>query len=75
MKFANHEGPVWEIHAGSGYWSQDLAIHVLATPKPPQSVEVRWPDGHQTTTPIPPHAAEIEIDKDGVLQNVCERWS
>src|SRR5262249_8745496 len=31
-------GPVREVHAGSGYWSQDSAVPVLASPKPPTRV-------------------------------------
>jgi hypothetical protein len=38
-------GPVREIHAGSGYCSQDSAVQVLAA-KPGDFMTVTWPDGH-----------------------------
>jgi len=38
-------GAVREIHAGSGYGSQDSAIVVLSTPEAPRALQVRWPGG------------------------------
>jgi hypothetical protein len=55
-------GPARELHGGSGYWSQDSAIQVLATPQPPTKLEVRWPGGKVATVPVPASAREITAD-------------
>jgi hypothetical protein len=54
-------GPLREIHAGSGYWSQDSAIAVLGVPEPPTQLQVRWPGGKTSTTTVPPGASELEV--------------
>jgi hypothetical protein len=44
-------GPLREIQAGSGYWSQNSATQVMGTApeRRPQSIEITWFDGtHQT---------------------------
>ncbi|HTG44369.1 MAG TPA: FG-GAP-like repeat-containing protein, partial [Verrucomicrobiae bacterium] len=58
-------GPARELHAGSGYWSQDSAIAVLGIPTPPNQLEVRWPGGKKTMHAIPPGARDIVIDSAG----------
>ncbi|HUR46716.1 MAG TPA: CRTAC1 family protein, partial [Candidatus Saccharimonadales bacterium] len=63
LKFASGLGPVREIHAGSGYWSQDSSTIVLAAPTTPLAVEVLWPGGHRTETPVPPAAKEMHINR------------
>ncbi|HZR17217.1 MAG TPA: VCBS repeat-containing protein [Verrucomicrobiae bacterium] len=65
--FGQRSGPVREIHAGSGYWSQDSPVQVLATPEQPNQVWVRWPGGKTATHSIPHGAKEIELDWDGSL--------
>jgi hypothetical protein len=66
LSFGNGEwGPAREIHGGSGYWSQDSVVQVLATPKAPRLIQVRWPGGKTTTTDVPPGAAEIAVASDG----------
>jgi hypothetical protein len=44
LKFGERFGPAREIHAGSGYWSQDSATLVLAAVAP-TTLQVRWPSG------------------------------
>jgi hypothetical protein len=61
-------GPVRELHAGGGYWSQDSAIHVLARPAGPAKLWVRWPGGKTTSVEIPDKALEITCDSNGVLK-------
>jgi len=63
--FGNRQGPAREIHAGSGYWSQDSAVQVFGTPEAPTQVWVRWPGGKQTTANIPANAKEIRVSADG----------
>jgi hypothetical protein len=65
LKFSDQHGPAREIHAGSGYWSQDSAVLVLATPEPPTRVDVQWPGGKKTTSPVPTDAKAIEVGTDG----------
>jgi len=60
LVFQRRRGPIREIHAGSGYWSQDGAVTILGTPEKPDQLWVRWPGGKVTTTPIPASAREIE---------------
>jgi hypothetical protein len=55
-------GPVREIHAGSGYWSQDGAVQVLGQAKEPKGIWVRWPGGKEVTAKIPADAEEVSVD-------------
>ena len=67
LTFGQKPGPVREIHAGSGYWSQDSAVQVLATPQPPSQVWVRWPGGTTTTSAVPPGAKSIVVEAHGTV--------
>ncbi len=68
LVFGGRPGPMREIHAGSGYWSQDSAVQVLALPAPPTQIWVRWPGGKITTSPTPDGAKEIEVDQSGMVR-------
>jgi enediyne biosynthesis protein E4 len=70
LKFHGYVGPLRELHSGSGYWSQDGAVQVMATPEPPVEIEVRWPGGKRTATTIPANARELSIDTAGHLTNI-----
>lgn len=59
--FGQKPGPVREIHAGSGYWSQDSAVQVLGTPETPTQIWVRWPGGKTVTVDLAPTTREIEV--------------
>ncbi|HKP13640.1 MAG TPA: CRTAC1 family protein, partial [Blastocatellia bacterium] len=63
--FGSRSGPAREVHAGSGYWSQDSAAQVLGTPETPTQIWVRWPGGKQTTSNVPANAKEIRVAADG----------
>ncbi len=65
--FGQKAGPVREIHAGSGYWSQDSAVQVLAMPAVPSGLWVRWPGGQTTTSVVPPGAKSIIVEPDGTV--------
>jgi len=67
LLFGAKQGPTREIHAGSGYWSQDSAVQVLATPQAPDQIWVRWPGGKTTLGVVPSGAAEIEVDWSGAI--------
>src|SRR5439155_11398669 len=43
LKYRERFGPAREIHAGSGYWSQDGAVSVLGKAEEPAQLWVRWP--------------------------------
>lgn len=45
-------GPVREVHAGGGYWSQDSFVQILCSQQAPTRLEIRWPRGATTLTPI-----------------------
>ncbi len=68
LRFHGRSGPAREIHAGSGYWSQDGAVQILATPEPPNEIEVRWPGGKTTVTALPATVHDIQIDSTGRLE-------
>jgi hypothetical protein len=61
-------GPAREIHAGSGYWSQDSAVQVLSAPVEPAQLEVRWPGGKKSVLAIPAGAKEIAVDIAGTVK-------
>jgi hypothetical protein len=61
-------GPAREIHAGAGYWSEDSAVQVLATPAPPTEVSVRWPGGKTTAIKVPEGARDVSINTAGELK-------
>jgi hypothetical protein len=58
-------GPAREVHAGSGYWSQDSAVQVMATLTSPVSLQVQWPGGKKMSVHIPsPAPLEITVKYD-----------
>jgi len=68
LKFGDRFGPVREIHAGSGYWSQDSVVQVLGIPEFPTEVCVRWPGGKNSTYNLPTGAGEVTIDQKSGLK-------
>ena len=67
LQFGSRLGPLREIHAGGGYWSQDSPVQVLGGPEPPTGLWVRWPGGKTMTVAIPSGAREIKVDPSGRL--------
>jgi hypothetical protein len=65
LKFGDRVGPAREVQAGCGYWSQDSAVQVLATPAPATALWVRWPGGKATEMQLPLAAKEIHASWDG----------
>ena len=63
-------GPAHEIHAGSGYWSQDSVVAVMYGPKAAAQLSVRWPGGKPLTVDVPPEAREIEVDANGGVRRL-----
>jgi enediyne biosynthesis protein E4 len=63
LKFGDMWGAVREIHAGSGYWSQDSAVPVLGAPRSPTAIRVRWPGGHVSDSPLSPGNRQITLTR------------
>jgi hypothetical protein len=63
MVYDSSRGPAREIHAGSGYWSEDGATQVLGleSGKRPVAVWVRWPGGRESVTPLTPGQRAISV--------------
>jgi len=62
-------GPAREVHGGSGYWSQDSAVQVMSRGKEPaKELQVRWPGGKTTTSPLPSGAREILATAEGHVE-------
>lgn len=65
---SNSAGPAKELHCGSGYWSQDSAVLVMAVPDGSSEIVIRWPGGRETRSPVESKFREIEIDQNGAVQ-------
>jgi hypothetical protein len=61
-------GPAREVHAGSGYWSQDSAVLVLARPAGADRVWVRWPNARTNTYDLPPGTREVRLSPAGGVE-------
>ncbi len=70
LQFGQRFGPARELHAGSGYWSQDSLVQVLATPEPPTRLRILWPGGKTLQAELPKEATAIEVDFEGVVRAV-----
>jgi hypothetical protein len=55
------KGPIREIHAGSGYWSQDSSVQILARPQNSARLWVRWPGGKVTVAEATTNDAEVSV--------------
>ena len=66
LKFGERLGPAREIHAGSGYWSQDSATIILGAPVAPTLLQVRWPNGTVKEWPWPGTVRSVEISADAI---------
>jgi enediyne biosynthesis protein E4 len=54
LRFGERLGPAREIKAGSGYWSLDSTLQVMARPEAPTGVWIRWPGGDERNYPVDP---------------------
>jgi hypothetical protein len=59
--YGDRMGPMREIHAGSGYWSENGAIQVFGLSGTPTAVLSRWPGGEETRVPVPAGAREVVV--------------
>jgi enediyne biosynthesis protein E4 len=62
-------GAAREIQAGSGYWSQDSPVEVLAAPNAKfTQLWVRWPGGRTNIVDFPPNVRQISLSQDNMLK-------
>jgi hypothetical protein len=59
--YGDRMGPVREIQAGAGYWSQNGAVQVFGLSGVPTAVWARWPGGGETRTAVPAGAKEVIV--------------
>lgn len=59
--YGQRMGPVREVQAGSGYWSQNGALQVMGLAGTPTAVWVRWPGGAESRLPVPDRASEVVV--------------
>jgi len=52
LGFGDKLGPAREVRAGAGSWSQDSHVPILGFASPPDFIQVRWPDGLVSQTPV-----------------------
>ncbi len=61
--YGDRMGPVREVHAGSGFWSQNGAVQVFGLSGTPTAVWVRWPGGSEARTPVPAGSGEVIVKR------------
>jgi hypothetical protein len=66
LLFGARPGPIREIHAGSGYFSQDSSVCILSMPEVPTGVWVRWPGGKTSSTNLTRNPKSISIPYEGL---------
>ena len=61
LRYGDAAGPVREIQAGSGYWSQNGAVQVLGRAHEPTALWIRWPGGREQVVPLVRGQREISV--------------
>ena len=65
---AEHEvSPTREIHSSAGWLSVDSPTQILAPLTSSSKLWVRWPDGHETRTPLPEKQLALKIGTGGQM--------
>jgi hypothetical protein len=64
-QYADGNGPLREVRAGSGYWSSDGLVQVLGLRQGvrPKAVWVRWPGGAIQTVEVPEGVKELVVEQ------------
>jgi hypothetical protein len=57
-------GPLFEIHGGSGFCSQDSSTVVVTSKEALTALEVRWPNGRRSVHAIQAEETEVRIESD-----------
>jgi hypothetical protein len=61
LLYGERRGPVREIQAGSGYWSQNGAVQVFGRDGEPTGVWIRWPGGREQIVPLAPKQRTLVV--------------
>jgi hypothetical protein len=61
LVYGERMGAVREVHAGSGYWSQNGAVQVFGVSATPTEVWVRWPGGEEVRVAVAAGAREVVV--------------
>jgi len=61
LRYGDRAGPVREVQAGSGYWSQNGAVQVLGRAGEPTALWVRWPGGREQVVPLAPGQTQVTV--------------
>lgn len=61
LRYGDRNGPVREVQAGSGYWSQNGAVHVLGRAGEPTALWVRWLGGREEVVVLAPGQADVTV--------------
>ncbi|MFM8420410.1 MAG: FG-GAP repeat domain-containing protein [Verrucomicrobiota bacterium] len=61
-------GPVFEVHAGSGYWSQDSTTILVPRPTPLVALRIRFPGGLWRRVEVTGDAREVQFSTSGDLK-------
>jgi hypothetical protein len=61
LRYGERAGPVREVQAGSGYWSQNGAVQVLGRAGTPTALWVRWPGGRELMVPLSLGQREVTV--------------
>ena len=59
--YGERMGPVREVQAGAGYWSQNGASQVMGLSGLPTAVWARWPTGTVTKVAVPAGAHAVTV--------------
>src|SRR5205814_8550122 len=63
LVYGDRMGPVQEIQAGSGYWSENGALQVFGISGSVTGVWARWPAGGESRAVVPPGAKEVVVSR------------
>jgi hypothetical protein len=61
LEYGQRLGPAREVHAGSGYWSEDSPVQVLAPRDGVTGVQVSWPGGQKTHTAVGAGQGQLNV--------------
>ncbi len=61
LHYGVRRGPVRELQAGSGYWSQNGAIQVLGRSGEPTALWIRWPGRTEQVVPLSRGQGEVTV--------------
>jgi hypothetical protein len=61
LRYGRIAGPIREIQAGSGYWSQNGGVQILGRGGEPTALWLRWPGGREQVVPLAAGQREITV--------------